>query len=371
MALTDAEALAVRALMRELSLDRHDHAQVRRLFAVSIARIFVKEMRKLEALDDHVEFRDRVYWINGIDGRWPWTVDEGLKADQWTRYYVHRYDTELRHILDWLRIAAAEAHSWIDNVDAKGYPKKIMKCGSIPALVREADKQLRRIAAQDRTRQAKRLDALTALGPQDVTWQAELDHGLHLVRLRSPAALDDESLRMRHCIGMGSYDERLDDPVYAYYSVRDENDDALATLEVNGAVVMQFKGPLNTVPAAHVTDAVTEFMSRLGWVHWSDLHGVRMRLFEDYARLHHHLGMPFNIVERHRFREMGLNEQAAVVANLREIAGYGPDYPIPVPEVTPLNALDGTEGVSSHIIVDEYGPELVEIDSEEPEPFTP
>lgn len=97
----------------------------------------------------------------------------------------------ISHIVDWLTADYLAGAAWIDRVDEKGRPLKLMKCGSIERLLYEADKAMR-----------KRLQsAVAALSEGDEITVATLRDGYTVVRLMTPLALDVESRRMRHCVG--------------------------------------------------------------------------------------------------------------------------------------------------------------------------
>ncbi|AWM24084.1 hypothetical protein AOX55_0000807 [Sinorhizobium fredii CCBAU 25509] len=163
------------------------------------------------------------------------------------------------HVLDWLIVAQSDGHPWLANVDAQGYPKKIMKCGSLQRLVREATKGLRQRNLRE-----------ILLGPEDEHFALDLGAGHTLVRLTSRAALRAEGLRMRHCIGQGGYDELLDDPDVQFFSVRNGDGKPLATLEIRDTFVRQFRGPANSEPTEAVKDLVAGAAAAFGWRDWSE-----------------------------------------------------------------------------------------------------
>ena len=74
----------------------------------------------------------------------------------------------------------------------------------------------------------------------DIKWVANLGEDLHLVQLLSPAALDEETALMGHCIGLGSYDARVvgDQRRFSYWSIRNNDGVPLATIEVGLAVIV-------------------------------------------------------------------------------------------------------------------------------------
>lgn len=250
--------LAMTMLAEELGFERRNHFYAHDLFIVSIGRVFLQEFSRQDAIDPEIMIHPRFQHACAIDG-WSWTRRDDPEAylrDKWSQrisIYLSAYGHQLTHIRDWLLVAAAEAHPWIANKDSKGRPKKLMKCGSVAQLMHEAEKWHRRDPVAE--------VAQRALGPDDVRWQTELCAGFHLVRLLSPEALDAETMALRHCIGRGSYDRRLEQPDYEYLSVRDGEGTPVATLEVFRGMLVQCRGVRNADPAPEVIAVVDRYMS--------------------------------------------------------------------------------------------------------------
>ncbi|MBZ5762408.1 PcfJ domain-containing protein [Rhizobium sp. VS19-DR104.2] len=146
---------------------------------------------------------------------------------------------QLAHIADWLRSALINAQPWIENVDDRGRPRKLLKFNSVDGVVAEADKAM----SKSSLRRSK-----AELGEDDETTDAKLSDGFSLVRLLTPAALHRESARMRHCIGDGAYDAHLTDERYRYLSLRDDSGKVHPTLEIWDGRVTQFHGKQNSRP---------------------------------------------------------------------------------------------------------------------------
>jgi hypothetical protein len=160
---------------------------------------------------------------------------------------------EYEHIRDWLLAAVRNDEKWIQAVDEQGRPKKLMKFGSIDAIVAEADKAMKKFAQKNRQ---------VRISDGDERMMHELSEGWYVVRLLTPTALDRESGEMQHCIGQGGYDEKLTDPAFAYYSLRDPFGKAHATMEVSvpKGVPLQLQGKQNEEPIPEYLDRLLEFM---------------------------------------------------------------------------------------------------------------
>lgn len=146
---------------------------------------------------------------------------------------------EIGHIRDWLRAAIANEARWLVNVGADGNPKKIMKCRTMDALMREADKEMRRRSSRT---------SLVDLGVDDEAIEMTLLDGWYVVRMLTPAALDRESADMGHCIGNGGYDEELSNPDAAFYSLRDPGGRPHVTLQTDRSKLEQMSGKKNGHP---------------------------------------------------------------------------------------------------------------------------
>jgi hypothetical protein len=254
---TDETQIALNALCREFEIDVHHAWRIRQLFEVSVGRIFVRDMRQQDDIDPECVFTRSgdVYSIDGmtVDGRY----DVRTKWTQRALYFSHEYYAEVRHVLDWLWLANAENQSWLKNVDELGRPKKLLKFATLGDTVREADRWMGR-----RLPSVRATKALTA---EDVRWEMDLGSGYYLVQLLSSDALDDESARMHHCIGLGSYDSHLSQPGTGFFSIRNPNDRAVATLHIENSVIRQAAGLGNTRPAPEVAALIEELRRAQGW----------------------------------------------------------------------------------------------------------
>jgi hypothetical protein len=352
--ITKDDLRTVHYLAQEFGIDRHSDVRLVRAFYCSVCRIALKDFRKQDAVDPHVaDFDGKTYniggWFNGV-------VDQRIRSRQRATYYTIVNGPMIRHIVDWLHLAVTEQHPWIENVDALGRCKKLMKSGSIEALFDEAERQLAR-------RYQRSVHATKSLTSDDLRWVCDLDHGLRLVQLLSPGALDDEGQRMKHCIGLGKYDRSLNDPAIAFYSVRDGDEKALATLEVEGSIVREFVGPENGSPREDVAVAVGNLMIRVAWMHWIEVYQQDVEAFGEYHRLCRLLGTPYHIGAMERFRLATGEQKTTDIARLRSAAGLGPDDPVPEP---PVPAFGGIEDVTyEEIIIGEDGePQMLAIDRE-------
>lgn len=246
-------------LVCELDVPDRIFYPVRHLVGCSLVRVFYNEWLRQDAMDPEwlrvIEEHGGEEWYR-IDG-WP---EQGgdvgrRKWEQRARLWVSWHSADIRHVVDWLLHAQSEGHAWLGNLGADGYPKKLMKCGTLERLVHEADKGLRVRNASD-----------VALGPEDETFIANLGAGHTLVELLSPLALRKEGSSMRHCIGHGGYDWLLVDPDRHLYSVRDPDGTPLATLEIHGSVVRQFRSVKNADPTSDVLDLVSGVAADWGWL---------------------------------------------------------------------------------------------------------
>jgi predicted RNA-binding protein len=164
-----------------------------------------------------------------------------------------RHAQSVDHVRDWLKSSILNDVPWLENVDAQGCPKKLMKCHSLDALVREADK--------DMLKQAKRLVSVK-LVEGDEAVEFECAGGWKIVRLLTPAALDRESGVMQHCIGNGAYDDRVVDDQFRYLSLRDPAGKPHGTMELCGDSLLQFQGKQNVKPLEKYVRTALPFLRK-------------------------------------------------------------------------------------------------------------
>lgn len=257
---------AVAALVAELDLGDRVMIPIRSLVECSLVRIFWNDFRRSDANDpkwvatpgDHEDPT-----VHRVDG-WPeyGVGHEDRKWSQRARLWMSWHSVDAWHVADWLVNAVSESEPWLWNLDDAGYPRKLMKCGSLDRLVIEATKGLR-----DRNaRMAREL----VLGPQDEHFVFDLGVGHTLVALRSRLALRKEGSLVHHCIGKGSYDDLLDDPDIQFLSVRDPDGEPLATMEIRNGFIRQFRALANAEPSPEIKDLVASAAHAFGWQDWRD-----------------------------------------------------------------------------------------------------
>lgn len=262
---------AERAFVGELDLGDRVMIPIRTLVECSLARIFWNDFRRSDSKDpkwvatpgDHEEPE-----LHRIDG-WP-EYGSGTVERKWARrarLWMSWYSIDAWHVCDWLVNAVSDGNPWLGNLNEFGKPKKLMKCGTLEQLVREASKGLR-----DRD---ARLAREIVLGPDDEHFIADLGTGHTLVRLCSGRALRKEGAVMHHCIGQGGYDPYLDDHDVLLASVRNSDGYPLATLEIQSGFIRQFCGVSNSEPSAAVKDLVVGAAHHFGWQAWRDRRGSR------------------------------------------------------------------------------------------------
>jgi len=169
-----------------------------------------------------------------------------------------RLKEQIDHVADWVVGACRRDAPWLKDTDARGYPKKFGKIGTLQAAVDCADKDMRR----RQPKQTETFENLCATGHLEII---ETMGNLTWVRLLSLTALQLESGMMQHCIGHGAYDDKLFKPDVFFYSLRDQFGKAHVTIYVDGDAVLQCKGKQNNPPLPKYMDAVQQFIRSRGW----------------------------------------------------------------------------------------------------------
>jgi len=131
------------------------------------------------------------------------------------------YDS-IEHIVEWLNWSIRSDVHWIRRLDKDGNIRKLMKLGSIPAMVNEANKSIAKL--QEGHYEPESIE--------DHLEVMKLADGFRVVRLLSPKALRNETASMQHCVGLGGYDERVLSKEHAFYSLRDSRGRSHATIYV-------------------------------------------------------------------------------------------------------------------------------------------
>lgn len=201
------------------------------------------------------------------------------RSDEWASHYR---PVEVSHIADWLRASIVNNETWLTHTDAKDRPRKLMKFASIAQITQEADKAMA-IAIQQQGQ--------VAFVEGDEELYATTSDGFHLVRLKTPAALDRESAAMQHCVGQGAYDGWLDMSGYMILSMRDRHGKAHATVEIENGRVLQIQGKQNQIPRRDYFESLMRYFVRENGRHFdvavalSNL-GVTMSASGEITRIH-------------------------------------------------------------------------------------
>jgi hypothetical protein len=191
------------------------------------------------------------------------------------------------HVADWLTSAVAAEAAWLADLDDLGRPKKLMKFGTVDAVVKEADKSMERFARLNRLVEIRQ-------GEEELFW--ETGDGFHAVRLMTPRALDRESGEMGHCIGQGAYDARLESGRFMYLSLRDRSGRPHVTMELDlrrsrGPLVLQCVGKQNSPPEPRYAAALVAMCVEKGF----RVGNVGDYVFDTHGAVHHVRSLPDGI----------------------------------------------------------------------------
>jgi hypothetical protein len=198
---------------------------------------------------------------------------------------------KVRHIMDWLVASVLEDAHWLFKVDGLGRPGKVMKCGTIDALAREAD-------TWGKKRQSAR-KKIVELDPHEERLFMDFGEGWRLVQPKTPTALDRETDFMQHCVGDGAYDAMLNDPGMAILSLRDHRNEPHVTVEINVETnkLIQVWGRANTIPKAEYLEVMRPFFLRHGY--WQKRRtGINHLLFDPQGGVHYASDLPDGVTLR-------------------------------------------------------------------------
>lgn len=193
---------------------------------------------------------------HAFDPKW---VSEALAGGRLV--YNFAPDTDLQrklgHVTDWLYASEQQRSHWLSRRDKLGRPYKLLKIGSIDQAVREADKAMNRGISQ----------TAIALGPEDFRTVQKYPDGARVDQLLTERALDAESTAMRHCIGLGAYDDKLTAGTHSYFSLRSASGKPCVTMEVRHAdnMLIQCQGRGNQLPTEKYRAYIQDFVRDRGF----------------------------------------------------------------------------------------------------------
>lgn len=159
----------------------------------------------------------------------------------------------VRLAADWIASAVAEDAWWLDRTDDQGRPRKLMKFGSVDAVLAEVARFNRRFGERMRAEARKGGGMEVVMGLAD---------GWSLVRLVTPEALDAESAMMDNCVGRGRYDRHLDGGFVDILSLRDRSLQAWMTIEFDRQTgeIFQMEGRSNQIPDLSLRRRIMPFL---------------------------------------------------------------------------------------------------------------
>lgn len=168
----------------------------------------------------------------------------------------NRLSAEISHVADWIVAAVNNNEPWLQDRDPRGAPRKLIKFGTIEQALLEADKAMLRSTSK----------LAVDLGPEHMKPVMTFPDGARVLQLLTPQALDAESAAMRHCVGLGAYDQRLQSGSARYFSLRSISGKPCATMEVRAVdnALVQSRGRQNEPPAPKYTPYLRDFAEQQG-----------------------------------------------------------------------------------------------------------
>ena len=221
-----------------------DDAYFLTLLKIALSKPLLKEEDCV--IDQPVFPDDAPDWLSAKwDSAGPWS--------QWRPSTTLR--GKVKHIADWIKAAQINGAEWLQNQDKKGRPHLLLKLSTIDQATKCADRAMHSLSVQFR-HVAEEEGAVEVVKE----WEAQ---GFKMVRLLKPQALQRESGMMGHCIGEGYHAEKLESGECEYYSLRDADNKAHATIEVQlfDQRVLECKGKQNLPPVEKYMPFVRDFIT--------------------------------------------------------------------------------------------------------------
>lgn len=163
----------------------------------------------------------------------------------------------IRHVADWIEADVRRGASWLERLDTDGRPPKLAKLTTLAQAVNEADKAMRRRGTPEHEGDRDEGERL----------ETSLEDGWSVVRLLTPDALDHESVRMRHCVGHGAYDQSVASGSVRIHSLRDPDGRPHLTIEILSGPppkLRQMLGRRNAAPDEILASRVKPWLGSMG-----------------------------------------------------------------------------------------------------------
>lgn len=158
----------------------------------------------------------------------------------------------------WFSRAIEMGSEWLRRTDNLGRPKKLMKFSDIPGIVKEIRKS--------QVKEAQYFAKIT-VSENDEEWFADLEGGLHLVKLKTKQALLREGGVLQNCLGDGDYDKYLSTDEFFYLVLRDDRSRSHAIAEVRASdnLVWELRGKQNKTPKLKYLVPFARFTAEREW----------------------------------------------------------------------------------------------------------
>jgi len=166
---------------------------------------------------------------------------------------AHNLTSKITHIKDWLVSAKHHNEAFLQDLDNKGRPRSLVGM-DIDSAYNAADRYFAKLNKKLKVKEEK----------DDTKTIMTFDDGYKIVQMLTENALDCESQEMGHCIGHGSYDAELKSGDDLFYSLRDANNKAHATLHVQKSdnSLLQCKGKENNPPVTKYLSYIQGFVEQ-------------------------------------------------------------------------------------------------------------
>ncbi|TLX16587.1 hypothetical protein [Rhizobium sp. MHM7A] len=148
----------------------------------------------------------------------------------------------MRQVSSWIADAVNNRDTWLQRRDRDGYPKLLRRAYTLDALVGLSEKTRYR---EDNRRARLRYDT------DNFLTVAEYSHGMSLVRLLSPLAVDFEGGRIGHPVAGTAYARKLDQG-HQYFSLRNANNEPVAIMATHNGRFKAWSREGKSVPQEHL-----------------------------------------------------------------------------------------------------------------------
>lgn len=167
-------------------------------------------------------------------------------------------------VRDWLKMAMSLKERWLERVDGEGRVLRLRNIGTMSKALDNADKDIRKWTT---SRRIPRHEITGVADPWQHHFRTEIAFadGWRWKELMTAMALKNEGRLMRHCVGSKPYIGQLRRKEYRFFSLRNQHNRPILTLQCTDTDLLAYGGPCNDQPYHGLITHITALQSKFLW----------------------------------------------------------------------------------------------------------